>query len=75
MSDEELRRVQAPTMFCWGSDDPFLAPASARRSIAVIPHAVLHVVNGGHAPWFEDPALCGSLVVQHLTTTGCGPAL
>ncbi len=74
MGDEELCRVTAPTMFCWGTDDPFLSPAQARPSVAKIPAAVLHEVPGGHGPWFEDPAGCAKLVVDHLTATGFGPA-
>ena len=30
MTDGELRRIAAPTMFCWGTDDPFLTPAQGR---------------------------------------------
>lgn len=74
MSDEELQRIVAPTMFCWGTDDLFLAPALARPSVAKIPSSVLHEVQGGHGPWLEDPAGCGHLVIEHLTTTGYAPA-
>jgi len=70
MTDGELRRITAPTMFCWGTDDPFLAPASARPAIAKIPGAVLHEVPGGHGPWLDDPAGCAKLVTGHLAATG-----
>jgi pimeloyl-ACP methyl ester carboxylesterase len=26
MTDAELRRICMPTMFCWGTEDPFLSP-------------------------------------------------
>jgi len=55
MSGGELGQITAPTMFCWGIEDPFLAPAQARPAIAKIPGAVLHEVPGGHGPWLEDP--------------------
>ena len=71
---EELRRVTVPTLFCWGRDDPFLAPAQARPSVTAIPSAVLHEVRGGHAPWFEDPTGCATLVIEHLTQSGFAPA-
>lgn len=74
MGDEELCRVSAPTMFCWGTDDPFLSPDQARLSVPKIPAAVLREVPGGHGPWFEDPAGCAKLVIEHLTATGFGPA-
>jgi pimeloyl-ACP methyl ester carboxylesterase len=70
MSDGELRRITAPTMFCWGTDDPFLAPGRARPAIAKIPGAVLHEVPDGHGPWLDDPAGCAKLVIGHLAATG-----
>ena len=73
MTDGELRRITAPTMFCLGTGDPFLSPAQARPSIAKIPGAVLHEVPGGHGPWLEDPAGCGRLVTGHLAATGFAP--
>ena len=73
MSDDELGRITVPTMFCWGTEDPFLAPARARPSIARIPGAVLHEVPGGHGPWLEDSAGCAKLVAGHFTATGCAP--
>jgi len=74
MTDRELRQITAPTMFCWGTGDPFLTPAQARPAIAKIPDAVLHEVPGGHGPWLEDPAGCAKLVIGHLIATGFKPA-
>lgn len=74
MSDEELHRVLAPTMFCWGTADPFLSPDQARASVAKIPSSLLHEVPGGHGPWLEDPAGCATLAIKHLTATGYAPA-
>ena len=54
MSDGELGQITAPTMFCWGTSDPFLAPAQARPAIAKIPGAVLHEV-----PWRARPLAGG----------------
>jgi len=75
MSDAELSRVTVPTMFAWGADDPFLSPMQARRSIAKLPSAILHELPGGHGPWFEDPTVCATVIIQHLTNTGHPPAL
>jgi pimeloyl-ACP methyl ester carboxylesterase len=62
MTSGELSRIQTPTSFYWGKDDPFLSPAHARPSVAQIPGATLHEVDGGHAPWFENPAECATHV-------------
>jgi pimeloyl-ACP methyl ester carboxylesterase len=74
MTDAELGQITAPTMFCWGTSDPFLTPAQARPAIAQIPGAVLHEVPGGHGPWLENPAGCAKLITGHLTATGYPPA-
>jgi pimeloyl-ACP methyl ester carboxylesterase len=74
MTDEEVRRMSAPTVFCWGVDDPFLKPGEARPTIAKMPAAVLREVPGGHGPWLDDPAACTRVVLEHLTSTGFAPA-
>jgi pimeloyl-ACP methyl ester carboxylesterase len=75
MSGAELGSITAPTMFCWGTSDPFLAPAQARPAIAKIPGAVLQEVPGGHGPWLEDPAGCARLTTGHLAATGFAAAV
>ena len=75
MTDDELRRITAPTMFCWGTGDPFLSPAKGRPSVDKIPGAVLHEVAGGHGPWLEDPSGCAKLVIDHFGATGFDPAV
>jgi pimeloyl-ACP methyl ester carboxylesterase len=65
MTDGELARIDAPTLFCWGQRDPFLSPQEGRPSVAKIPGAVLHEVDGGHGPWFEDPVGCATLIKGH----------
>jgi pimeloyl-ACP methyl ester carboxylesterase len=75
MTDDELGRITAPTMFCIGTADPFLTAAQARPAVARIPGAILHEVPGGHGPWFEDPAGCAALATRHLTATGFAPAV
>ncbi len=74
MDDDELRQIRAPTMFCWGREDRFLSPGRGRTSVAKIPGAALHEVDGGHGPWFTDPAGCAALVIEHLSATGFAPS-
>jgi pimeloyl-ACP methyl ester carboxylesterase len=73
MSVGELGQVAAPTLFIWGTDDPYLAPRDARPWIEKMPAAVLHEVPAGHAPWFEEPADSARLLTQHLANTGFPP--
>jgi pimeloyl-ACP methyl ester carboxylesterase len=74
MDPDELGRVAAPTLFIWGTRDPYLLPGDARPSIALMPDARLREVPAGHAPWLEDAAGCAEMVTHHLVTTGSVPA-
>jgi pimeloyl-ACP methyl ester carboxylesterase len=74
MGADELGRVTVPTVFLWGTKDPYLAPGDARPWIEKMPAATLHEVPAGHGPWFEDPAGSAEVITQHLTATGFPPA-
>ena len=65
MTNDELSSIQTPTMFYWGREDPFLSPQRARPSVAKIPGAIMHEVDGGHAPWFENAADCAGRIDAH----------
>jgi pimeloyl-ACP methyl ester carboxylesterase len=58
----ELGRVPHPVQLVWGRRDPFGSVDVARRTAELLPDAELHVVRGGHAPWFDDPVGVGDLV-------------
>jgi pimeloyl-ACP methyl ester carboxylesterase len=73
MDAEELGRVTVPTVFLWGTDDPYLAPGDARPWIEKMPAAALHEVPGGHAPWLDDPAGSAGVITRHLSATGFPP--
>jgi pimeloyl-ACP methyl ester carboxylesterase len=62
MTNDELSRIETPTLFYWGQGDPFLSPQLAQPSVAKIPGAILHEVDGGHAPWFENPTDCATKI-------------
>lgn len=53
MTPELLRRVSQPVQFIWGKDDPFGAPAVGEKAAEIMPDAEFHLVEGGHAPWFN----------------------
>lgn len=74
LSADDRRRIAVPTVFCWGTDDPFLNQAEARPSVAEIPGAVLHEVQAGHGPWLDQPEFCAQAALEHLRSTGFAPA-
>jgi 2-hydroxy-6-oxonona-2,4-dienedioate hydrolase len=53
---ERLRRIAAPTLVIWGSEDRLLPPEVGDRLAATIPRARLEVIEGaGHSPMWERP--------------------
>jgi len=74
MTPDELGRVDASTLFVWGTDDPYLSPEGGRPSIERMPLAGLLEVPGGHAPWLEDAAGTAKAAARHLGDTGFPPA-
>lgn len=63
---DQLRRIGHPVRVIWGERDRFGRPADGRRIAALIPDADLHVVPGGHAPWFHHAGLVGALTWEFL---------
>jgi len=64
---EELKRVLQPTMFLWGTNDPFGRIETGRRIASILPNSAFHTIQGaGHLPWLDDPAECGRLTQDFL---------
>jgi pimeloyl-ACP methyl ester carboxylesterase len=61
LTAEQLARIDHPVQLLWGKEDPFGSPAVARQAAAIIPDAELHILRGGHAPWFDH----ADQVAQH----------
>ena len=62
LSDEELRSIEAPVLFVMGEADVYGPPSVCERAAAVMPHARVEVMPGGHAPFLDDPARCAELI-------------
>lgn len=63
---DQLRRIRYPVRLIWGERDGFGRQEAGRRIAGLIPDADLHVVPGGHAPWFHHADLVADLTRQHL---------
>jgi pimeloyl-ACP methyl ester carboxylesterase len=63
---DELRQLRPPLRMIWGADDPFGAPAVGRRVVDLVGHGDLHLVDGGHAPWFSHADRVGPLLAGFL---------
>ena len=67
LGEDELRRVETPTLFTWGTDDCVADPRVGRRACEVMPDARLEVIPGaGHGPWWDEPRRCAALVASFL---------
>ena len=62
----QLRSIGHPVRLIWGERDGFGPPAAGRRMAELIPGADLHVVPGGHAPWFHHADQVGRLTRQFM---------
>jgi 2-hydroxy-6-oxonona-2,4-dienedioate hydrolase len=65
---EELKGVSQPTMFLWGTNDPWGSVEAGRRIAATLPDAEFHAIaGGGHLPWLDAPVECGRLTRDFLS--------
>ena len=56
LSDEELSRIEAPTLVIWGAKDRFFPVSHAERAHRLIPDSRLEVLtNAGHVSTFDEP--------------------
>jgi pimeloyl-ACP methyl ester carboxylesterase len=74
MTKAELGRVVTPTLFVWGTDDPYLHARDAAPWIAEMPTATLHEMAAGHAPFLDEPAASARTTTAHLTAAGFPPS-
>jgi pimeloyl-ACP methyl ester carboxylesterase len=65
---EQLKSVGQPTMFLWGTNDPWGGIEAGRRIAETVPDAEFHAISGGgHLPWLDEPAECGRLIRDFLS--------
>ena len=62
----ELAHLAVPTLIVWGVDDVILTPAKGRASADAIPNATILEIDGGHAPWLNEPKRVGAAVSAFL---------
>lgn len=61
-----LHQLRQPTLILAGNDDPIVPPINARVIARLIPHARLHIVNGGHLLLLTEREQVALLVYQFL---------
>lgn len=64
---DQLAWINAPTLWLWGSREPFGPVALGRSWATLMPRATFEVVDGaGHLPWLDDPAWHAARLVAFL---------
>jgi pimeloyl-ACP methyl ester carboxylesterase len=67
LSAELLGRIETPTLFLWGEDDPMGGAEIAQAFVARVPNAELEMMPGaGHAVWIDDPDHAAKTVTTFL---------
>lgn len=67
ITESELKNVAKPVQFIWGENDPFGPPSVGVRAAEIMSRAEIHVVPGGHGPWFGEAERIGTIVNPFLT--------
>ena len=67
ISADQLRGIRQPTLFLWGTHDPFGGVDAGRAAAALMPSARLEVVGIGHLPWWDDAEACANQIRQFMT--------
>jgi 2-hydroxy-6-oxonona-2,4-dienedioate hydrolase len=64
---EDLKLVRQPTMFLWGTKDPFGSIEMGLKISEIMPSSEFHAIEGGHLPWLDEPIECGRLTRDFLS--------
>jgi 2-hydroxy-6-oxonona-2,4-dienedioate hydrolase len=66
ISAEDLKLITQPTMFLWGTKDPFGSIEMGQKIAGIVPSSEFHAIEGGHLPWLDKPAESGRLIREFL---------
>ena len=70
LDDELLAKIESPTRFVWGAEDPFGGSEVASAFVARVPGAELELVEGaGHAVWIDEPDATATSIRHFLAGT------
>jgi pimeloyl-ACP methyl ester carboxylesterase len=66
LSDDELHSIATPVQLIWGDGDVYGGPEIGERAAALLPDGRLELIEGGHAPFLDEPERCAELI-RHAT--------
>ena len=62
LTADDLRSLTIPVRFVWGDDDVYGHPDVAADALGLIGDVEMHVVEGGHAPFLDEPERSAAVV-------------
>jgi pimeloyl-ACP methyl ester carboxylesterase len=71
--DKRLADIATPAVVIHGAKDQFVKPEHGRRLAAILPHARLVMVSGGHMAPYVHPAIVAAAVRRQLAATTARP--
>jgi 2-hydroxy-6-oxonona-2,4-dienedioate hydrolase len=60
LGEEELARIEQPTLFVWGDQDVFGRTDVGDQACSIMRRASIEVLPAGHLPWLDHPILVGA---------------
>jgi pimeloyl-ACP methyl ester carboxylesterase len=55
LAESQLATVSQPSLLVFAARDPMGSKQAARRMAEALPDAELHISEGGHCPWLDEP--------------------
>lgn len=69
LTESELTAVGQPSLLIFAGQDPFGAERAGRRLAKALPDAELHISEGGHCTWLDEPEQIAERVNRFLERT------
>ncbi len=69
LTGDQLAQVNQPSLLIFAANDPMGAAPVGEQLAKTLPHAELHIVDGGHAPWVHHADQIAPLVTAFLSRT------
>ncbi len=66
LTADQLAEIEQPIQMIWGDHDPFGPPSVGEKVARIVPGARLHVVPGGHGPWFTQSEAMGPPIEEFM---------
>ena len=68
IKDQDIARLDIPTLWLWGENDPFGSLETGNRVNQLMKDSrIIFFKNSGHLPWMDDPVRHGQLLGEFIS--------